>query len=50
MEIGTTRGMDKSLHSYMRRHPKELVYIIGIAQRNCKLGRFATKICNLISI
>jgi hypothetical protein len=42
MDIGTTRGMATSLHPYIRRHPKELLYIIGTTLRNCKLGGDAT--------
>jgi hypothetical protein len=41
MDIGTTRGVATSLYSYIGKNPKELVYKIGTAQGNCKLGRFA---------
>jgi len=50
MEAGTTREMATPLHSYIRRHPKELIYIIGTAQRNCKLGRFAVEFCEYVCI
>jgi hypothetical protein len=43
MEIGTTRGVDTSLHSYIGRNPKELVYRIGTIERNYKLERIAAE-------
>jgi len=45
MDIGTTRRMATPLYSYIRRHPKEMVYRIETAQRNCKLGIFVVEFC-----
>jgi hypothetical protein len=50
MDIGTTRGMETSLYSYIRRHTKKSVYKTGTAQRNWKLGRFAIEICDHVFI
>jgi hypothetical protein len=37
MEDDTTRGMDSSIFSHIRRYPNKLVYRPRIAQRKCKL-------------
>jgi hypothetical protein len=50
MEIGTTRGVDTSLHSYIGRNPKELVYRIGTIERNYKLERIAAEFYDHILI
>jgi hypothetical protein len=42
MENDTTRGMASSLHTYSRGHTSELVYILGIAQRNYDMDDIAT--------
>jgi len=50
MDIGTTIGVATLFYSYIGRNPKELVYIIGTAQRNCKLERFTKKLCDHLCI
>jgi hypothetical protein len=50
MDIDTMIGMATSLHSYIRRNPKELVYRIENPQRNCKLGGVAIGFCDHLFI
>jgi hypothetical protein len=42
VENDTTRGMASPLHSHFRGHTSELVYRLGIAQRNYNMDYIAT--------
>jgi hypothetical protein len=50
METIITRRMAMSLHPYIIRHTKKLVYKIGTPQRNYKLDNFVVGFCNHVFI